>query len=108
VTSNPTNTHRFAPPIEPGPTGSRAALDWKPLTITIATARRVSGLGNTKIWELIKDRKLETVRIGRRTLVTYRSMEALLAPDPRLEPKPHRRGRPRKVRDAGDRVSRGA
>jgi hypothetical protein len=53
----------------------------KPLTVTVATARKISGLGNTTLWALIKDRKLETVRIGRRTLVTFRSLEALLTPD---------------------------
>ncbi len=51
-----------------------------PLTVTVATARRISGLGNTTIWGLIKDQKLETVHIGRRTLITYRSLVVLLAP----------------------------
>jgi len=65
----------------------------KPLTITVATAKRLSGLGNTTIWALIKDQTLETVHVGRRTLITYRSLEALLAP--RSQPRPHRRrGRP--------------
>jgi excisionase family DNA binding protein len=52
-----------------------------PLTVTVATARRISGLGNTTLWALIKDRKLETVRIGRRRLITFRSLEALLTPN---------------------------
>jgi hypothetical protein len=43
----------------------------KPLTVTVAIARKISGLGNTTIWALIKARKLETVRVGRRTLITY-------------------------------------
>jgi excisionase family DNA binding protein len=50
----------------------------KPLTITVATARKLSGLGNTTIWGLIKNKKLEAVHIGRRTLITYPSLEALL------------------------------
>jgi hypothetical protein len=54
----------------------------KPLTVTVATARRVSGLGNTTVWALIKAQKLETVHVGRRTLITFRSLEALLAPPP--------------------------
>jgi hypothetical protein len=58
----------------------------KPLTVTVATARRISGLGNTTLWALIKDRRLETVRIGRRTLVTFRSLEALLAPNLESQP----------------------
>jgi excisionase family DNA binding protein len=52
----------------------------KPLTVTVATAKKISGLGNTTVWGLIKQGKLEAVRVGRRTLVTFRSLEALLAP----------------------------
>lgn len=68
----------------------------KPLTVTVGTAKKLSGLGNTTIWALIKDRTLETVHVGRRTLVTFRSLEALLAPQPR-----QRRGRPRKHLPSG-------
>ena len=65
----------------------------KPLSVTVATARKLSGLGNTTLWRLIKERQLEIVHVGRRTLITYRSLEALLAP--RSQPRPHRRrGRP--------------
>ena len=67
----------------------------KPLTVTVATAKRLSGLGNTTIWALIKDQTLDTVHVGRRTLITFRSLEALLTP--RAQPRPgRRRGRPRK------------
>jgi len=62
----------------------------KPITVTVAMARKISGLGNTTIWLLIKQGKLETVRIGRRTLVTFRSLEALLEPDSGSAPKPAR------------------
>ena len=63
----------------------------KPLTVTVGTAKKLSGLGNTTLWRLIK--QLEIVHVGRRTLITYRSLEALLAP--RSQPRPHRRrGRP--------------
>jgi hypothetical protein len=51
----------------------------KPLTVTVRTARKLSGLGNTKIWELIKQRKLDTVSIGRRRLIVYASLERLLS-----------------------------
>ena len=65
----------------------------KPLTVTVGTAKTHSGLGNTTLWRLIKERQLEIVHVGRRTLITYRSLEALLAP--RSQPRPHRRrGRP--------------
>jgi hypothetical protein len=72
--------------------GGLAALT--PLTVTVANARTISGLGATTIWGLIKDKKLETVHVGRRTLITFRSLEALLAPCLTTEPQPRRRGRP--------------
>jgi hypothetical protein len=53
----------------------------KPITVTVAMARKISGLGNTTIWLLIKQGKLETVHVGRRTLIRFTSLEALLAPD---------------------------
>ena len=84
------------------PGGSDSSLangSFKPLTVTVATARKISGLGNTTIWGLIKDQTLETVHVGRRRLIIFRSLEALLAP--RSQPQPRRgRGRPRKI-DSG-------
>lgn len=68
----------------------------KPLTITIATTCELSGLGATTIWKLIKERKLETVHVGRRTLVTFCSLETLLAPSSKLNPNSVSRALPRK------------
>jgi excisionase family DNA binding protein len=73
----------------------------KPLTVTVAMARKISGLGNTTIWALIKSGKLEAVRVRRRRLIVYRSLERLLSPalpDPSSQPR--RRGRPPKVTTA--------
>jgi hypothetical protein len=53
----------------------------KPITVTVAEAKRLSGLGHTKLWELIGSGVLETVRVGRRRLVIYASLCRLLAPD---------------------------
>jgi len=73
----------------------------KPLTVTVGTAKKLSGLGNTTLWRLIKERQLETVHVGRRTLITFRSLEALLAP--RSQPQTRRRrGRPRKHIPSGE------
>jgi hypothetical protein len=70
----------------------------KPLTVTVGTAKKLSGLGNTTIWALIKDRTLEKVHVGRRTLITYRSLEALLTPCLAPQARPRRgHGRPRKI-----------
>jgi len=69
-----------------------------PLTITIATARQITGLGNTTIWKLIGEKKLKTVRVGRRRLVVYESLRALLVPSSDTQLQSPRRGRPRKQR----------
>jgi excisionase family DNA binding protein len=54
----------------------------RPLTVTVSTAKKISGLGNTTIWALIKARKLESINVGRRRLIVYASLEKLLLPEP--------------------------
>jgi len=49
----------------------------KPLTVTVETALRISGLGRTKLYELINAGTIKTVTVGRRRLVVYSSLEAL-------------------------------
>jgi excisionase family DNA binding protein len=50
----------------------------KPVSTTVADTCRILGLGRTKVYELIRDRKLKAVAIGRRRLVVYSSIEALI------------------------------
>jgi excisionase family DNA binding protein len=50
----------------------------EPLTVTIRGARAALGLGHTKIYELIGEKRLKTVKVGRRTLVTTDSIRALV------------------------------
>ena len=52
----------------------------KPITVTVSEAKRLSGVGNTTIWKLIKAGRLQTVNVGRRRLVILKSLEAMLAP----------------------------
>jgi excisionase family DNA binding protein len=52
----------------------------KPIAVTIQAARMLTGLGNTTLWKLIGDGTLATVRVGRRRLILYTSIEALLEP----------------------------
>jgi hypothetical protein len=47
--------------------------------VTITEARRLSGIGNTKIWER-SGQKIDTV-VGRRKLVVLASLEQLLSPE---------------------------
>jgi hypothetical protein len=51
-----------------------------PITVTVKRTRELSGLGNTKIWQLISTGQLQTVRVGRRRLVLYSSLRKLLRP----------------------------
>jgi excisionase family DNA binding protein len=52
-----------------------------PLTVTVAEARRLTGLGLTSLWELIAKKKLESVRVGRRRLIVFESLRRLLTPN---------------------------
>jgi hypothetical protein len=51
----------------------------KPLTVAVKTAAKLLGVGITSTWGLISTRRVEVIRIGRRTLVTMASLEALVA-----------------------------
>jgi hypothetical protein len=51
------------------------ATDFRPLAAPIPKAAGILGLGESKTKQLIRDRTLETVAIGRRRLVLYESME---------------------------------
>ena len=48
------------------------------LACTIAEACKATGLGRTKVYELIGEGCLETTRVGRRRLVFVRSLRTLL------------------------------
>jgi excisionase family DNA binding protein len=50
----------------------------EPLTVTVAGARNALGIGTTKIYELIGEGRLQTVKIGRRTLIRTDSIHALV------------------------------
>jgi len=69
-----------------------------PLAVTFRTAKKLSGLGLTKLWGLAKEKRIEIVRIGGRSLITYRSLQALLTPT--ASEAPRCRGRPRKPTQA--------
>ena len=50
----------------------------EPITVSIAGAKKATGLGTTKIYDLINQDKLQTVKVGRRTLVKVDSIRALM------------------------------
>lgn len=51
-----------------------------PLTVTVQEARRLSGLSKTTVFKLISEGQLRTVKVRRRTLVSFPSLKSLLEP----------------------------
>ena len=47
-----------------------------PIAVTIAAAVEISGMSRTSIYEALKRGDLEARKAGRRTLISYASLEA--------------------------------
>jgi hypothetical protein len=54
------------------------SLPIEPLTVRISVAVQLTGIGRSKIYELIKARKLDTVKVGASTLITVASLRRLV------------------------------
>jgi hypothetical protein len=52
----------------------------KPLAVSVKTACSLMEIGNTKMWELIREGRVQTAVLGRKRLVIYGSLEKLLSP----------------------------
>lgn len=50
----------------------------EPVTVTIPVAIRASGLGRTKLYELLAKGEIDSVRIGSRRLINFASLKGLL------------------------------
>jgi excisionase family DNA binding protein len=50
----------------------------RPITVRIPEACRITGIGRSKIYELIQSGDLITIKIGTITLIPVASIEALL------------------------------
>lgn len=68
---------QFTPSV-PEAMGSKAIPFTQRLSCTINEACEVTGLGRTKLYELIGDGHLATTTVGRRRLVVVRSLLSLL------------------------------
>ena len=60
------------------PSEGQARLPLEPLTVRIPVAIRLTGIGRSKLYELIKSGDVETVKIGTATLVTMASLRRLV------------------------------
>lgn len=49
-----------------------------PIAVSIADACRIAGVGKTTVYELVNANKLESIKLGRRRLIKFASLEALL------------------------------
>jgi excisionase family DNA binding protein len=85
-------THKTT--IEIGPLSTRDPKDLppRPIAVPVAEACNLTGLRPTTIWRLIRDGRLETVRVAgvKRTLVVYDSLVRLLTPAGPSRPMPRK------------------
>ena len=75
---SPASDEQLALPFDGSPkaTMSNGA---EPLAVRIPDAVRMTGIGRSKLYELIASGDLETIKIGRCTLVRVDALKALLA-----------------------------
>lgn len=52
----------------------------QPLTYSVKEACRISSLGRTRIFQLIKSGQLQRTKVGRRTLIDAESLKRLITP----------------------------
>jgi len=51
---------------------------FEPLSVRIATAVQITGISRSRLYELIQSGDLETVKVGRSTLIPYRALKELV------------------------------
>jgi hypothetical protein len=77
-------------------TAARAPAPLPPITVSVKEAKRLSGLGTTTIYKLIKAGRLEKVKVESRTLITYASLSAVLNPQDVTPDKQNHERKPRR------------
>ncbi len=71
-------SHQPATPID------KAPLPFEPMTVRIPTAIQLTGIGRSKLYQLIAAGEIETVKIGASTLITVASLRRLTQPVAKL------------------------
>ncbi len=89
------------PTIDPGVTGRKSISDLEPLSVSPRQACQLLNVGNTRLYQLIRDGELSTYREGRARRITLESIRArvsrLVGGNDDGNTAPQRpRGRPRK------------
>jgi excisionase family DNA binding protein len=89
------------PSIHPGVTGRKGDSDLEPLSVSPRQACFLLGVGNTRLYQLIRGGELSTYHKGRARRITVESIRARVSrlaggKDNTANPPPRRPGRPRK------------
>jgi len=85
IVMHPHNPPAAAEPLAPAPehkvttaapmSQAEVSQTTAPMLVSVKEACRLIGIGNTRIYELINAGTLETVRIGKRRMVRYKSLQ---------------------------------
>ncbi len=65
---------------------AQSALPAEPIAVRVATAVKLTGIGRSTLYELIKSGEIETVKIGRSTLIPYRCLKKLVGGRDQVQP----------------------
>jgi excisionase family DNA binding protein len=60
------------------PTTERPAADLRPISVRIPVAVQLTGISRSKLYELIKDGSVQTVKVGSSTLIPIGSLEQFI------------------------------
>ena len=66
------------PALAPAVGGRPAGPAIEPISVRIAAAVQLTGISRSKLYELIQSGELETVKVGRATLIPFKSLRALV------------------------------
>jgi hypothetical protein len=58
--------------------GAPAERGLTPIAVNIPDAAKIAGIGQSTLWALIKDGKLESRKVAGRRVIPYRALEALV------------------------------
>jgi hypothetical protein len=50
----------------------------EPITVTVPQGCRISGLSQSTLWEEIRDKKIDSVKVAGRRLILYQSLKRRL------------------------------